>query len=110
MVFGLASGTARAAPSNSDEAALGAAAIVVLAQKCVPEQTGYYQREAHNHLLFMLQRFSQSAQVRIVDDMRMKIKAFEMSSSAESCADAQRLHAMAVNWGYDHIVQTIPRP
>ena len=110
MVFGLACGTARAEPSNSDEAALGAAAIVVLAQKCVPGQTVYYQREAHNHLLFMLQRFSQSAKVRIVEDMRMKIKAFEMSSSAESCADAQRLHSMAVNWGYDHIVQTMPRP
>ena len=109
IICGLAYGTARAAPSNSDEAALGAAAIIVLAQKCVPGQTIYYQREAHNHLLFMLQRFSESARAQIVDDIRMKVKAFEMSSSAESCADAVRLHSMAT-WGYDYIVQTMPRP
>lgn len=109
MVLVSASNIALADPSNSDEAALGAAAIVVLAQKCSPEQAGQYQAQAHNHLAYMLQRFSEAAKAQVFDEMRMKTKALQVSSSQDSCATAQRLHSMATHWGYAHILATMPQ-
>lgn len=98
---------AQAEPSTTEEAALGAAAIVVLAQKCRPAQVAHYDKEATAHLSYMLQRYSVSAKNKILDEFRMKVKALQISSSRDSCADAERLHSMAVQWGYQHIFQAM---
>lgn len=97
----------RAEPSTTDEAALGAAAIVVLAQKCRPEHVAHYDKEALAHLSYMLQRYSAPARNKIIEEFRMKIKALRISSSKDTCASAERLHSMAVHWGYQHIFQTM---
>lgn len=107
MLLALACGSAHADPANSDEASLGAAAIVVLAQKCNPGQVGHYQTQAQSHLSYMLQRFSETAKARIFEDLRIKIKALQVSSSMDSCAGAQRLQSMATHWGYAHILETM---
>ena len=107
MIFSLVTVSAQANPSSSNEAALGAAAIVVLAQKCTPAQAGYYQSQAQSHLAYMIQRFSESAKAEVFDDFRMKTRALQISSSTESCAEAQRLHSMASHWGYVHILETM---
>ena len=99
--------SAYAAPSNEDEASMGAAAIIVLAQKCDSGRISYYQAEATKTLQYMLQRYSQDARTRIFDNLDMKIKALHMSSSADSCAGAFRLHAMATHWGYEHLVKSL---
>ena len=104
----LGGASAHAAPSNEDEASMGAAAIIVLAQKCDSGRISYYQAEATKTLQYMLQRYSQEAKERIFDGLNMKIKALHMSSSADSCAGASRLHAMATQWGYDHLIKSLP--
>lgn len=86
---------------------MGAAAIVVLAQKCYPEQAGYYQSQAQSHLAYMIQRFSESAKAEVFDDFRMKTRALQISASTESCVDAQRLQSMALHWGYAHILEML---
>jgi hypothetical protein len=55
----------------------------------------------------MIQRFSEAAKAEVFDDFRMKTRALQISSSEESCAEAQRLHSMASHWGYAHILETM---
>lgn len=98
---------ARAAPSNEDEAATGAAAIIVLAQKCTPNSIGHFEHEAQGHLIHMLQRYPENIKLRILDDLKMKVKALRLSSSSDSCQSAARLQAMANTWGYAHILQSM---
>lgn len=103
----LGTAPARANPTNSNEASLGAAAIVVLSQKCAPQRVGHYESEAHTHLNFMLQQYSQEAKKKIFDELKMKIRALQISASTDSCAGAARLHSMATHWGYAHLLQTM---
>ncbi len=103
----LGSSGVQANPSNEDEASLGAAAIVVLAHKCSPGQVGQFETAAHNHLAYMVQRFTAQAKARIFEDLRIKTRALQISSSGDSCTGAQRLHSMATQWGYGHILQSM---
>ena len=105
MLFG--SPGVQANPSNEDEASLGAAAMVVLAHKCSPGQVGQFESAAHNHLAYMVQRFTAPARARIFEDLRIKTRALQISSSGDSCTSALRLHSMAKQWGYGHILQSM---
>lgn len=97
----------QAAPTNEDEASMGAAAVIVLAQKCDGNRVAYYQTEAKKTLQYILQRYSNEAQARVFDNLPMKIKALHISSSGDSCAGASRLNSMATHWGYEYLVKSM---
>ena len=103
------SSIAHADPTNEDEAATGAAALIVLSQKCSPESENHFSKEAHGHLAYMLQKYPSHIKNRAKDDLNMKVKALKLSSTGDTCMGAQRLHSLAFHWGYAHLLQTMNR-
>ena len=101
------SASSMAQPSTEEEASMGAAALIVLASKCDAPKVSFYQDEARKTLNYMIQRFSSEQQSRIFENLDTKIKALQMSSSADSCSSSVRLKSMASNWGYQHLVKTL---
>ncbi len=93
-------GTSAARAWTPEEVSTGAAAVVILAQKCAPEHEAQLRKQALAQLSNMLRDFSPYERSVVVDSAEMKIKALSISSQGVSCAQAENLRTMAKQWGF----------
>ncbi len=101
FLLGALSGV-RAQPWAPEEVSTGAAAVAVLAQKCLPAHAGVLKEKAFAQLHDMLRAYSPQARAVIMDSAEMKVKALSISSQAASCESAQSLRSMALHWGFQN--------
>lgn len=94
--------SARAQPWAPEEVSTGAAAVAVLAQKCLPSHAGLLKEKAFAQLSDMLRAYSSGERAIIMDSAEMKVRALSISSQAATCESAQSLRSMALHWGFQN--------
>lgn len=87
-----------------EEATTGAAAVVIVAQKCYPQ----YVDEAVARVNEMLDGFFSALlpgeRAVAQDSARRKLRAMQISGGTYSCQDVEHLRNMARQWGFAHLI------
>lgn len=102
-LFAVLVATAVSAPAHAlseDEMTSGAAATVVLGEKCAPQQQAVFRKYVLAHLDSLSAQLPAHRREIVRDSVEMKVRAFTISSQYESCGQAEKLRAMAKTWGF----------
>jgi len=91
---------------SSTEMSAGAAAVVVLAQKCLPSEAHRYRQAAWTRLQQLSNTLSNPGERQFaLDSFDTKIKAMTLSSQREGCDQADKLRQFIRNWGFAHFLE-----
>lgn len=87
-----------------EENTSGAAAVVIVANKCHPQHAIEAERLAMQDFKATLQGLSPAQQDEALDAARRKLAAFAISSKSYQCEDVEHFKAMARIWGFGHLL------
>lgn len=104
MLAACAAGAVRA-QSNVDELSSGAAAAVVLAWRCAPDDYPGVYRQALTEMLERLRLYDAAERALALESAERKMKAFSISSAEQPCEGLDRLRAFARTWGFAHFAR-----
>lgn len=93
------------AQSNVDELSSGAAAAVVLAWRCAPDDYPGVYRQALTEMLERLRLYDATERALALESAERKMKAFSISSAEQPCEGLDKLRAFARTWGFAHFAR-----
>lgn len=92
------------AQKNVDELTSAVAAASVLAFRCEPGRYEAVRDQAFREMYERMRLYSRDDQMLAYDSAERKLKAFSISSSAETCPGFERLRSVAATFGYSHLI------
>lgn len=105
VIAGLAGLSPAAWPLTDTEVSTGAAAVAVIAYKCLPERDARaYHAQAMADLREMLRHWPAYEREVVLDSAERKVRAMSISSRQAGCHELAHLRAMARQWGFSHLV------
>ena len=87
-----------------EETTTGAAAAIVVAQKCYPQHLSSVERYASEDFMNAVRALPPYEQSVAKDAARMKLAALLQSGQAYRCQDVEHLRVMARTWGFGHLL------